>query len=89
MQTIRIHKNHKTIIANIFCNIPNFEIKISVSGNITTTLSHHLSQFFLKPDFFSNSPPSKYNTMTHDWKNFKSQEFLEDFSKKNWNENLQ
>ena len=88
-QPTRIHKNHKTLIDNIFCNIPNFEIKTSVSGNITTTLSDHLPQLFLISDFFSNSPPSKYNIMTHDWKNFNSQEFLEDFNKTNWDKNLQ
>ena len=88
-QPNRIHKNHKTLIDNIFCNISNFEIKNSISGNITTTLSDYLPQFFLIPDVFSNSPPSKYNIMTHDWKNFNSQECLEDFNKKNWHENLQ
>ena len=72
-QPTRIHKNHKTLIDNIFCNILKFEIKNSVSGNITTTLSANLPQFFLIPDFFSNSPPSKYNIMTHDWKSFNSQ----------------
>ena len=66
LQPTRIHKSHKTLINNIFYNIPNFEIKNSVSGNITTTLSDHLAQFFLMPNFFSNSPPSKYNIMTHD-----------------------
>ena len=88
-QSTTIHKNHKTLIDNIFCNISNFEIKNLISGNITTTLSDYLPQFFLIPDVFSNSPPSKYNIMTHDWKNFNSQECLEDFNKKNWDENLQ
>ena len=69
-------------------NIPYLNIKNSVSGNITTALSDHLPQFFLMPDFFSNSPPSKYNLMTQDWKNFDSQGFLEDFNKTNWNESL-
>ena len=85
----RIHKNHETLTDNSFCNIPNFEIKNSVSGNSTTILSDHLPQFFLIPDFFSNSPLSKYNIMNHNWKNFNSQEYLEDFNKTNWDENLQ
>ena len=89
LQPTRIHENHKTLIDNIFSNAPNFEIKNSVSGNITATLSDQLPQFFLIPDLFSNSPPSKYNIMTHDRKNFNSQEFLEDFHKTNWDENLQ
>ena len=82
-------KNIKLLFIIFFCNIPNFEIKNSVSGNITTPLSDDLSQFFLILDFFSNSSPSKYNTMTHYLKNFNSQEFLECFNKTNWNENLQ
>ena len=45
LQPTRIHKNHKTVTDNIFCNIPNFEIKNSVSGNITTILSDHFPQF--------------------------------------------
>ena len=58
----------KTFIDNNFCETTNFEIKKSVSGNITITLSDHLTQFFLIPDFFSKSPPSKYNILTLDWK---------------------
>ena len=71
------------LVDNIFCNIPNFEIKHAVCGNITTTLSDHLPQLLLIPDLFSNSPPPKYNIMTHVCKNFNSQEFLGDFNKTN------
>ena len=81
LQPTRIHKNPKTLVDNIFCNIPNFKIKNAVSGNITTTLSDFFQQFFLIPDLFSHSPPPKYNIMNHDWKNFNGQEFLEDFKK--------
>ena len=84
----RLHKNRKTLINNIFHNIPNFEIKNLVSGNIATTLSGHLPQFFLIPDFFSNLPPSKCNIMTHDCKYFTDQDFLEDFNKIHWDEKL-
>ena len=44
---------------------------------------------FLVPDFFSTLPPSKYNIKTHDWKNFNSHKFLEEFNITNWDENLQ
>ena len=66
LQPSRIFKNSKTLIDNIFCNIPHTQIKNAISGNITSTLSDHLPQFFFLPDFFSNSSPSKYNVMTHD-----------------------
>ena len=35
LQLTRLHKNHETLIDNVFCNIPSFEIKNSVSGSIT------------------------------------------------------
>ena len=51
-------------------------------------MSDHLPQFFTIPDFFSNSPPTKYN-MFYDWENFNDQSFLEDFEKINWDQKLQ
>ena len=64
LQPTRIHKIQKTRIDNVFSKIPNFEIRNSVNGNITTTLSDQPPQFFSILDFFYNSPPSKYNIMT-------------------------
>ena len=72
-----------------FVTFSNFEIKNLISGNITTALPDHLPQLFLVPDFFSTLPPSKYNIKTHDWKNFNSHKFLEEFNITNWDENLQ
>ena len=57
----RISNNSKTLIDNIFCNIPNPLVKSAMSGNISSSISDHLPQFFILPEFFSNSPPTKYN----------------------------
>ena len=72
----------KTIKLLLIMYFVTFQILI-LSGSIITTLPDHLPQSFLISDFFSNSPPSKYSIMTHDWKNFSNQEFLEDFNKIN------
>ena len=52
-----------------------------MSGNISSSISDHLPQFFILPEFFSNSPPTKYNIICHDWEKFNNQSFLEDFEK--------
>ena len=83
----KISKNSETLIDNIFCNLLNPLIKSTISGNISSIMSDHLPQFFTIPDFFSNSPPTKYN-MFYDWENFNDQSFLEDFEKINWDQVL-
>ena len=60
-----------------------------MSGNISSSVSDHLPQFFILPNFFSNSPLTKYNIIFHDWENFNNQSFLEDFEKIKWNQALQ
>ena len=52
----RISKNSKTLTDNILCNIPTSLIKTAMFGNISSSISDHLPQFFMLPDFFSNSP---------------------------------
>ena len=85
----RISNNSKTLIDNIFCNIPNPLVKSAMSGNISSSISDHLPQFFILPEFFSKSPPTKYNIISHDWEKFDNQSFLQDFEKINWNQVLQ
>ena len=48
----RISSNSKTLIYNIFCNIPNPLVKSAMSGNISSSISDHLPQFFILPEFF-------------------------------------
>ena len=85
----RLCKNSKTLIDNIFWNIPKPLVKGAISGNKTLSISDHPPQFFMLPDFFSNSTPTKYNIICHDWKYFNNQLFLADFEKINWNQVLQ
>ena len=87
-QILLIFNNRKTLIY-IFCNIPSPLVKSAMSGNISSSVSDHLPQFFVLPDFFSNSPPTKYNIIFHDWEKFNNQSFLDDFEKINWNQVLQ
>ena len=60
-----------------------------MSGNILSNISDHLPQFSIQPEFFSKSPPTKYNIISHDWEKFNNQSFLQDFEKINWNQVLQ
>ena len=48
----RISNNNKTLTDNIFCNIPNPLAKSAMSGNISSSISDHLPQFFILPEFF-------------------------------------
>ena len=85
----RISNNSKTLIDSIFCNIPNPLVKSAITGNISSSISDHLPQFFILPEFFSKSPPTKYNITLHDWEKFSNQSFLQDFEKINWNQVFQ
>ena len=79
----RISNNSETLTDNIFCSIPNTLVKSAMFGNISTSISDHLPQFFILPEFFSKSPPTKYNIISHDWEKFNNQSFLPDFEKIN------
>ena len=79
--TTRISNYSKTLINNIFCNTPNPLVKSAISGNISSSISDYLPQFFILPDFFLKSPPTKYN-ISHDWEKFNNQSFLQDFEEK-------
>ena len=63
--------------------------KSSMSGNISSSISDHLTQFFMLPEFISDSSPTKYNIISYDWDKFNNQSFLEDFENINWNEVLE
>ena len=52
----RISNNSKTLINSIFCNIPNPLVKSAISGNISSSISDHLPQFFILPGFFFKVP---------------------------------
>ena len=75
----RISNNNKTLTDNIFCNVANPLVKSAISGNFSSSISDHLPQFFILPEFFSNSCLTKCNIISHDWEKINSQSFLEDF----------
>ena len=41
----RVFKNSKTLMSNLFCNIPNSLAKTAIYGNISSSMSDHLPQF--------------------------------------------
>ena len=43
----RISNNSKTLIDNIFCNIPNPLVKSAMSGSTSPSISNHFPQFFI------------------------------------------
>ena len=53
LQPTRLTSHSKTLIDNIFSNIISPE---AISGNLTSTVSDHLSQFMIVPSVFSNLP---------------------------------
>ena len=59
------HTNHsKTLIDNTLRIIISKDI---ISGNITATISDHLSQFLISPNTFADSPSNKSNVFERDW----------------------
>ena len=47
-----------------------------ISGNITATISDHLSQFSFAPNILSNPPTQKSNYYERDWSQFKLENFI-------------
>ena len=82
----RINSNSKTLIDNIFYKDAT---KYSISQNITTLISVHLTQFLL----ICNQNPSSKNQMLNtdqkrSFRNIISKAFEEDLKRSNWIEAL-
>ena len=65
-QPTRITSHSNTLIDNIFFNYISQDI---VSGNLTATISDHLSQFLIALHIFSNVPNIKPNIFEQDCQN--------------------
>ena len=80
----RFGPNSKTLIDNIFYNNV---IKNIISGNITTLISDHLTQFLL---ISNQNPFSKHQMLNTDvkrsFRNINSMAFEEELKRVNWNE---
>ena len=86
LQPTRITSHSKTLIDNIFSNVLSFE---AISGNITATISDHLPQFLFAPNVLSNPLCNKSNILERDLSKFNKENFILDYSDKNWSEILQ
>ena len=80
MQPSRINNRSFTLIDNIFIN----DIACSsTGGNITSSISDHLSQFsFL--NILENKRKTPQIKYSRDWKNFNKQRFAYELSKFTW-----
>ena len=56
-----------TLIDNIFSNVTDPDI---ITGNLTATISDHLSQFAIIPNMFGNISGNKSNIYERDWSKF-------------------
>ena len=59
LQPTRITSHSNTLIDNIFSNVIDPDI---ISGNLTATISDHLSQFAIIPNMFGNILGNKKET---------------------------
>ena len=81
--TTQITSTSETLIDNIFISSNSFQ---SCSGNFTTSISNHLIQFTILQSVIQNS--SNTQIFYKDWKNFRTDNFANDFSSIDWNEIL-
>ena len=60
-------------------------IEITISDNLTATISNHLPQFIILANIFSNPPSNESNIYERDWSNFIQENFILDFISVDWN----
>ena len=75
----------QTLIDNIFSNIIEDEI---ISGNITTTISHHYAQFTLFKNKIKSQKNKKIANFARNYKTLDKEMFDSDLKNTNWNEIL-
>ena len=78
----RITDRSQTLIDDIFSNSMSTNI---ISGNLTTSISDHLPQFFVYPNFNKNYIPRKHNIYRRFTKNYDKVSFFNDFQNTDWN----
>ena len=71
---------------SLHCTVYDIEV---ISGNLTATISDHLSQFLFASNLLSNPSYNKYNIFESDWLKFKKENFILDYFHKNWSDILQ
>ena len=82
LQPTRTTSHPNTLIDNIFSNVIDPDI---ISGNLTATISDHLShQFAIIPNMFGNVLDNKSNIYERDWSTFDQQNFILDYFSVDW-----
>ena len=77
----RITNRSRTLIDNIFSNSTNSN---TISGNLTSTVSDHLPQFLILPDFNRRFIPRKHNIYRRNINNYDKASFFSDFQDIDW-----
>ena len=81
LQPTRITSHSNTLLDNIFSSIIEPDI---ISGNLTATISDHLTQFAIIPNIFGNISGNKYNVYERDWSKFDRANFILDCFTVDW-----
>ena len=81
LQPTRVTDHSSTVIDNIFSNITDFE---TTSGNITTMIADHFSQFLIVKKFHVNIKSNCY--FTYDYSKFGKEKFINDFALLDWSD---
>ena len=79
----RITDRSQTLIDNIFSNATSTKI---ISGNLTSTVSDHLPQFFVYPDFNKTFVPRKHNIYRRSLNFYDKISFYSDFQNIDWDD---
>ena len=67
-------RSHSRTLTNKISS--NAILKDIILGNITATISNHLTQFFISLNTFANLPANKYNVFERDWSKFDQETFI-------------
>ena len=81
LQPSRITSHSTTLIDNIFSNVIDPDI---ISGNLTATISDHLSQFAIITNMFGNTSGNKSKIYERDWSKFDRENFILDYFSVDW-----
>ena len=85
LQPTRMTSHSNTLIDNIFSNVIDPDI---ILGNLTATISDHLSQFAIIPNMFGNISGNKSNIYERDWSKFDRENFILDYFSVDWEDLL-
>ena len=76
LRPTRITSHSNTLMDKIFSNVIDPDI---ISGNLTATISDHLTQFSMFPNMFGNISGNKYIIYERDCSKFDQESFIPDY----------